>query len=227
MSRLADKARPEARPAPLRGLPERLPDGERLLWQGAPDWRQLATRALRLKGLAAYFGVIIALSAALSLHGSASVAATALSSARFALVALVPLALLALYAALVGRATVYSITSRRVVMHIGLALPVTMNLPFAMIDAAASNIEPDGTGDIVLSLHPSARLAYLVLWPHARPWQFSRAEPMLRALPDAARAAQVLARALAASTAASVAPLPEPVRAAAILDAATPQGVAA
>jgi hypothetical protein len=31
------------------------------------------------------------------------------------------------------------------------------------------------------------RIAYLHLWPHARPWQLKRPQPLLRALPDAAR----------------------------------------
>jgi hypothetical protein len=38
-----------------------------------------------------------------------------------------------------------------------------------------------------------------MLWPHARPWRMARAEPSLRAIPDAAHAGQILGRALAAS----------------------------
>ena len=30
---------------PVRGLPAELPRGERLIWQGAPDWRLLAIQA--------------------------------------------------------------------------------------------------------------------------------------------------------------------------------------
>jgi len=40
-------------------------------------------------------------------------------------------------------------------------------------------------------------VAYLSLWPHVRPWHINNAQPMLRGLPDAAAAAQVLAGALA------------------------------
>lgn len=199
-----------AEPAsPPRGLPERLPDGERLVWQGAPDWQLLTRRAFHVRGLAAYFGVIVALCAALSIHGGASIAETAMSTLRLALFALVPIALAVLYAWMVSRATVYTITSRRVVLHIGLALPVTINMPFRMIDAAGLNARADGSGDICLLLNPADRLAYLVLWPHARPWRFARTEPMLRALPDAARVGQFLARALAASAGAPVQPSPE------------------
>lgn len=195
--------------APPRGLPERLPDGERLIWQGAPDWRLLARSALHVRGLAAYFGVIVALCAALSIQGGASLAESAASTLRLASLALVPLGLAMLYAWMVSRATVYTITSRRVVMHIGLALPVTINMPFQMIDAASLNVRADGSGDICLLLDSGNRLAYLVLWPHARPWRIARTEPMLRALPDAARVGQLLSRALAASAGAPVPPSPE------------------
>lgn len=191
---------------PPRGLPERLPDGERLIWQGAPDWRLLARRAFHVRGLTAYFGVIVALCAALSVNGGASVAETAASTLRLTVLAVVPIALAMLYAWLVSRATVYTITSRRVVLHIGLALPVTINMPFRMIDAAGLSARADGSGDICLLLQPGDRLAYLVLWPHARPWRFARTEPMLRALPDAAQVGQLLSRALAASAGAPVPP---------------------
>ena len=192
-----------------RGLPERLPDGERLIWQGAPDWWLLARSALHVRGLAAYFGVIIASCAASSIHGGASVAESAAATLRLGALALVPLVLALLYARMLSRAAVYTITSRRVVMRIGLALPVTINIPFPMIDAAGLNARADGGGDICLLLQPGNRLAYLVLWPHARPWRFARSEPMLRALPDAAQVGQLLARALAASAGAPVPPSPE------------------
>ena len=47
-----------------------------------------------------------------------------------------PLALAYAYAWLVARSSVYSITNRRVVLHIGLALPVTLNLPLAQVASA-------------------------------------------------------------------------------------------
>ena len=45
----------------VRGLPEPLPPGETLLWQGAPDWRVLARHGFHLRQLVGYFGVILAL----------------------------------------------------------------------------------------------------------------------------------------------------------------------
>jgi hypothetical protein len=52
---------------------------------------------------------------------------------------------------------------------------------------------------------PGKRLAYLVLWPHVRPWRLQAPQPMLRAIDDVAAVADLLAEALAADTARSTA----------------------
>ncbi len=182
-----------------RGLPERLPDGERLLWQGAPDWLALARQAFHIRGLAIYFGAIVACCFGSAALGGKPLAEAALSAAELAGVALVPVAFLAAYAWAVNRATVYTITNRRVVIQLGLALPMTINLPFGKIEAASLKGRENGFGDISLLLNAKDKIAYLVLWPHARPWRLARPEPMLRAVPDAGRVGQLLARALAAS----------------------------
>jgi hypothetical protein len=44
-------------------------------------------------------------------------------------------------------------------------------------------------------MKPGAKLSYLVLWPHVRPWHMGRVEPALRAIPEAAQVARVLAEA--------------------------------
>ena len=92
----------------------------------------------------------------------------------------------------------YTITNRRVVMRIGVVLEITFNFPFRVIESAGLRAYPDGTGDIPLTLTGDDKVAYLHLWPHARPWRAARPEPMLRSVPDAARVADILSRALAA-----------------------------
>jgi hypothetical protein len=84
---------------------------------------------------------------------------------------------------------------------------VTINLPFALVESAALSLRPDGSGDVVVRLAAQQRASWIALWPHCRPWRFARPEPMLRALPDAEAAAQVLGRALAAAAAVPVTPI--------------------
>ena len=49
---------------------------------------------------------------------------------------------------------------------------------------------------VSLTIAEDARVSYLVLWPHVRPWHLLRPEPMLRCIPDADKAAEILSAAL-------------------------------
>jgi hypothetical protein len=107
---------------------------------------------------------------------------------------------------------VYSITSRRVLLRHGIAVPLTMNVPYTLVDNAALKNFSDGTGDIALALSRRERVGYLITWPHVRPGRFARPEPSFRALSDAAAAARILGLALAAQSApAEAAPMAAPV----------------
>jgi hypothetical protein len=184
---------------PTPGLPANLPGGETILWQGAPDWMTFARRTMRVRIVSAYFALLIVWGVASGLADGAAVPAVATSAARLAGLAVVAVGLLALFAWLVARTTLYTITSRRVVMRFGIALPITLQIPYIKIDSAGLHAWPTGAGDIALTLSAGQRAAYLVLWPHARPWAFARARPSFRCVPDAAEVARVLGRALAAS----------------------------
>jgi len=183
------------------GLPTKLPKGETLLWQGAPDWRSLAVRAFHLRKLGLYFAALVVwtVTAAL-LDGAEGGLITALWPIPAALAAL---GIMALLAWLTARATIYSITTARVVIRFGVALPMTINLPFRVVGAAALKEHGDGSGDISLDLTGTDRIAYLLLWPHVRPWRVSRAQPTLRCVPESARIARMLSNALAVSAGAS------------------------
>ncbi len=198
---------------PIWGLPERPPVGEVVLWQGAPNWRRLARDAFHHRKLSFYFGALWLWSFVAAMPFTWD---SAISVARNAGLALAALGLVALYAWLTARTTAYTVTNQRLVMRIGIALPSTINLPFAQVDGANLRVNADGTGDLTLALRPAQRVAYLLLWPHARPWRLARTEPSLRSIPDAGRVAQLLSRALAASSeqsAPSIRPVPQPVAA--------------
>jgi hypothetical protein len=181
------------------GLPEALPAGEQVLWQGAPDWRALAVQALHLRAAAIYFALLLLWQMAGTAADGGGAARTLLGALPLALLALFALGTLALIAWLMGRSTVYTITDRRVVMRIGIVLTVSFNLPHRRIDAAALRRGADNTGDITLTLGGPDRIAWLHLWPHVRPWQLKRPQPMLRALPQAEQVAGILSAALAAA----------------------------
>jgi hypothetical protein len=184
---------------PIPGLPEDLPAGEKLLWQGSPNWKTLAFKALHIRGTAIYFAALLVWYFASKLTAGQDTYTVLTGGLRLVVLAVGTLALMALYAWLSAKTTLYTITSRRVVIRAGVALPMVLNLPFAKIESADLTTLADGGGDIALTLPSKDRVAYLFLWPHAQPWKLARARPMLRALPNVAAAAQILGRALAAA----------------------------
>lgn len=185
---------------PVPGLPAELPAGERMLWQGAPRWQSLAVQAFHVRKVAVYFALLAAFQAAAALADGESLGVALAAPSWVLALGLVAVSTLTLLAWLAARGTVYTVTDRRVVMRFGIALPMTVNLPFAVVESASAGRRGDGTADIALTLARGSRIGYLVNWPNVRPWHFARPQPMLRALADGERVAAQLAGALAAAT---------------------------
>lgn len=192
-------------PEPVEGLPERLPPGEVILWQGRPDRRRLARQAFHVRPVTAYFALFVGWAVVSGLYDGDPLRMVVAETAFFLALTGVVLALLHGLAWASARSAVYTITNRRVVLRIGAALTLHVNLPFEKIREAAAKVEADGHGDVALVLRKGLKLGTVVLWPHVRPWSLLRPQPMLRAIPDADRAAAVLSEALRANALARVA----------------------
>ncbi|WP_341905061.1 photosynthetic complex putative assembly protein PuhB [Polaromonas sp. YR568] len=175
------------------GLPEELPAGEHILWQGAPDWRVLAVEAFHVRKLAIYFAAMLAVQAMYLAGEPGGMPVRPLAtSVGMALLALLLLSITAYFSA---RTTMYTLTDKRVVMRVGIVLTLTFNLPLKQIAGAALRPEAKGFGDIALTLKGSDRIAYLNLWPHARPWELKNPQPSLRCLANVAGVAQTMQQA--------------------------------
>ena len=197
----AARRAPLAPPVPralIPGIGEPLPAGESLLWTGGPARAAVARRVCHTRGIALYFG---ALASFVLLGGllDGDVRPSAAGAAMLALMGAVVLAFAHVYATLVARTTVYAITERRLVLRIGVAIPAVLNVPLDRIDAVDLRAGSDGTGDVTVTLAGEARVAYLLLWPHARPWRYARPQPALRGIPDAAAVGAALADAVRAA----------------------------
>ena len=167
------------------GLPEALPAGEHILWQGSPDWKMLAVDAFHVKRLAIYFSLMIVLHAVMIWDASLGLLANLSELSIGAVLASVSLSLLALTAWLSASTTMYTITNRRVVMRIGIVLTLTFNLPHRWIKTAQLRDMNQGFGEIALELKGDDRIAYLHLWPHARAWHIGQPQPALRCIANA------------------------------------------
>ena len=184
---------------PVRGLPALLPPGETMLWQGAPGWKALLRNAFHGRVLGLYFLLLVVWCAASGWRDGNGVPAAANASVWAVGLGALFFGLLTLFAWLIERTTVYTITNRRVVMRFGIALPMTINLPYALVDTAGLRLFAGGFGDMALAMRDGSRISYAVMWPHIRPWRLRKAQPMLRSVPDAERVALILSRALSAA----------------------------
>lgn len=192
------------------GLPEPLPKGESILWQGAPDFSDMLVRVFHFQKAIIYFVVLMVVRGSFLYTSGSSTVDIAIGVLMVAGLALVALSALAMLAWLTARTTAYTLTDQRVVMRIGIVLTLTFNLPFKRIQTAGLQLTPQGFGDIPLALSGGNRIGYLNLWPHARAWRIANPEPMMRCLPDAQAVGAMLQSAWANATGKPAAPGVQP-----------------
>ncbi len=176
----------------------RLIPGERVLWDGRPDWRAVARDVLHIGWLALYLAAMLIWGAFNDRQSGLGPAATLLGEVPLFLVGCAVLGACAGFAVLFARTTRYTVTSERLILHYGVALTATLSLPLRRIAGVSVSPDGDGTADILLALKPGGRrLRFVQLWPHVRPWRFSRARPMLRGVPGGKAVAMLLSQAVA------------------------------
>ncbi len=170
-----------------------------MVWEGSPGWLSLAIQAFHVRKVALYFAALM-LWRFVSRSSDGAPVMDAMAYAFGLLpVAAAGVGVISLIAYAYARTTTYTITSRRVMIQSGVAMPITVNIPFKRIDGAGLKLHRDGTGDIPLKLAKGDKIAILAIWPHMRPWRVAPPEPMLRSLPNASGVADILAAALTGS----------------------------
>jgi hypothetical protein len=193
---------------PVEGLPAALPLGERILWQGAPQWQQLAIEAFHVRKVVLYFLLLAIWQIATAVNDGEALA-VALSGAGWMLTLMLSASAILLGLAYVSaRTTKYTITNARIVMRFGIGLPLVVNVPFRIVEEANWSDTGKGMGNIALRIDTRGgmRLWWAHLWPHARPWAIRNPEPMLRAVPQGQSVAHLLGLALNEAQALAEAP---------------------
>ena len=179
---------------PIEGLPELLPKGEVILWQGRPNWLRLTIESLNLWWVIGYFGLLAAWRF-LTVIEYMPLGTAFSASIPFLFVAAFVGLLLCGVGYIQAKATLYTITNRRVVMRIGAALTLTLNLPFTKIDNAAEAKKLGGFGNIAFETSGDTKFSFFVLWPHARSWYFGKPQPTLKCIPDIEKVSSILGQA--------------------------------
>jgi len=176
------------------GLPGPLPPGEDILWQGKPDAARLAIDSLALRWVAGYFALLALWRAGASLADLPFGLALATAIPPVVL-GLLTCAILWAFSWLQAKATIYTVTTARVILRVGAALQVTLQVPYAQMANIALDERQDGTG--TLAFEPKTDggrgLSYFALWPHVRPWHLRVPEPAFRSIQDAQAIAFIVA----------------------------------
>lgn len=175
---------------PVRGLPEALPEGEHILWQGSPAPLRLARDALGLTWVAGYFAVLTVWRVGVS-STYVSFGEALAHGIPFLVVGMLACLLIYGLAFMQARSAVYTLTNKRVAMRIGAALTMTLNLPYTQIGNAGLDAKKSGHGTLAFELIGNTRFSYLMTWPHVRPWHMSKTQPAFRSIPDAQKVAEI------------------------------------
>jgi hypothetical protein len=178
---------------PIEGLPENLPEGEKIIWQGQPSVVAMAKRVFYVPQLTLYFGLLIAGHTIFRLmEGVAGVQVMGTLVWQSGLAGIV-LLLLWWLSRSYARSVLYTLTTKRLVIRSGVALPMMVNIPIEQVTAADMRLHRDGTGDILLQPSEDRQLYWVLLWPNVSPWYSRPVKPLLRGLEDPQQAARAFA----------------------------------
>jgi len=178
---------------PVRGLPGFLPADETLIWQGEPDFKTMARRVFHVRNVALYFALLIVIHVAVQATGSTPLADIILGGTWMVGLGLLAIGILSLLAFAYARTTVYTLTDKRLVLRFGVAMPMMVNIPLAIVTSADMRRFPDGSGDIVFALEQKKRFSYIMLWPNVRAWRISPVQPAIRSIANIDQLAACLA----------------------------------
>jgi hypothetical protein len=190
---MSETGGPEHDHEPVEGLPGRLPAGEHIVWQGRPQKGGVARQVLKSRWIATYFALAALWSVAVGVNDGVPPGGILIQLGWIGLLAATVFGLIALYASAIARTSMYTITNRRVVMRIGVALSASFNLPYAQVTGADFRERKGGEGDVALQLKPGHTLTSAVFWPHQRGRVWSRLQPEMICLKDARNVAAILA----------------------------------
>ncbi|SDM77272.1 PH domain-containing protein [Methylobacterium phyllostachyos] len=173
-----------------------LEPGEQILWQGRPQAQALRRHLLKVRWVMAYVCGLIAWKLALIVwvrglrpQEVSDVAALVIQGTALGLI-------LTYFAWALARNTTYTLTSLRLVIHHGIALQGTVDIPLRALRSVAVRHRADGSGDIALEIRDGGGIGFAKLWPHVRGANLAHPIPMLRGLSDAAVLGSRLSRQL-------------------------------
>ena len=168
------------------GVAEPLPEGETILWSAKPDQWMFTRRLMRLDWVIAWFAALSVGRAYFAWSAGGDVRAMLIAASGQLPLALFGLCLLTALGIAMARSTSYVVSSRRVVLQVGVALPITFNVPLRFVDSVAIRTRNGKGGDVILTLCQGANVKALALWPHSQGWKHDSVQPLMRDVSETA-----------------------------------------
>ena len=160
-----------------------LPAGERVLWTGAPDQRALARWFLRERWVMLFVLASFGIGAADALqHSDGAIPRLVGVATLSALLAIVAIVSVRLFAWQLARSSQYVITDRRVYFNIGIVMRADANIPFSSVDHIDLRRRSDGSADLMITLTDEQEIPWLLLFPHMTWRGHRRGRPTFRCL---------------------------------------------
>jgi hypothetical protein len=181
---------------PVPGLPERLPTGEHALWRGSPDAWAFTWDTMRLRGVGIVCALLLAWRIGAGIHDGLPMGALIASVLWTTALCVAVLGVLVTAGQLMARGTIYTVTNKRLVIRHGVAMPMSINIPYSKIGGASVAHLGEGRGSIALQAAQGSRVSFIAAWPHVRPFRVLKPEPMLRAIPEVDRVAKLMVDAI-------------------------------
>jgi hypothetical protein len=166
------------------GIAEPLPNGETVLWSGRPAAFPFARQLFKLEWVAAWFAGLALWRGIEAWQDGAGLYGAFLRGLGQLPLAAAALLLLAGLGMAMARSTTYALTHRRIVFNVGVALPITFNLPLRYIDGAALRRRGGFGNELVLTLIPGSTIATFALWPNIRSSLDREVHPVMRNVPE-------------------------------------------
>ena len=148
---------------PHPGLPGPLPPGEEMVWQGVPNWRNLARNMFYTRWIGAYFGIIALALGMMTRFDEGSLETAIVTAIPVVFFGVLTVCILSLLAWIGARATIYTITNRRIIMRVGAAFTKFIDIPFNVIESVGLKVTHSGFGNISIKLKPGNNIPYFFI----------------------------------------------------------------
>jgi len=179
------------------GEVSRLPAGERVLWQGAPDQRAIARWFLRERWVLGFVALSAGLGVAAALRHVEGLGPRLIGVGTLSVIlAIVAIVAIRVFAWQIAKSSSYVITDRRVYFNIGMVLRADANVPYSSVDRIDLLRRSDGSADLMVTLAGDTEIPWLLLFPHMSWRGATRGRPTFRGLRAPEPAADAISNAL-------------------------------